>query len=119
MKEFLKVLRRFALPYKGYMIGAVVFNLLSAVLNVFSFMSIMPMLNMLFGMDTTAYHFMPWDSPEGLKDVAVNNLYYYTTVLIGRFGHQTTLLLIGVFLAVATFLKTACYFLASAVMVPL
>ena len=119
MKEFLKVLRRFAWPYKRYMIGAVVFNLLSAVLNVFSFMSIMPMLNMLFGMDTTAYHFMPWDSPEGIKEVAINNLYYYTTVLIGRFGHQTTLLLIGVFLAVATFLKTACYFLSSAVMVPL
>ena len=72
------------------MVGAVVFNLLSAVLNVFSFMSIMPMLNMLFGMDTTAYHFMPWDSPEGIKEVAINNLYYYTTVLIGRFGHQTT-----------------------------
>ena len=101
------------------MVGAVVFNLLSAVLNVFSFMSIMPMLNMLFGMDTTAYSFMPWDSPEGIKEVAVNNLYYYTSVLIARFGHQTTLLLIGIFLAVATFFKTACYFLSSAVMVPL
>ena len=55
MKEFLKVLRRFALPYKGYIIGAIIANLLSAVMNVFSFMSIMPMLNMLFGMDTAAY----------------------------------------------------------------
>ena len=119
MKEFLKVLRRFALPYKSYMIAAVVFNLLSAVLNVFSFMSIMPMLNMLFGMDTTAYAFMPWDADAGIKDIAINNLYYYTTLLIARFGHQTTLLLIGVFLAVATFLKTTCYFLSSAVMVPL
>ena len=119
MKEFLKVLRRFALPYKGYMIGAIVANLLSAVLNVFSFMSIMPMLNMLFGMDTSAYEFMPWDGPEGIKDIAINNLYYYTSLLIGRFGHQTALLLIGIFLAVTTFLKTACYFLSSAVMVPL
>ena len=119
MKEFLKVLRRFALPYKGYMIGAIIANLLSAVLNVFSFMSIMPMLNMLFGMDTSAYEFMPWDGPEGIKDIAINNLYYYTTLLIGRFGRETALLLIGLFLVVTTFLKTTCYFLSSAVMVPL
>lgn len=118
MKEFLKVLRRFALPYKSYMIGAIFANLLSAVLNVFSFMSIMPMLNMLFGMDTTAYAYQEWQL-DGIKDIAINNIYYYTTILIGRFGHQTTLLLIGVFLAVTTFLKTSCYFLASAVMVPL
>lgn len=118
MKEFLKVLRRFALPYKSYMIGAIFANLLSAVLNVFSFMSIMPMLNMLFGMDTTAYAYQEWQL-DGIKDIAINNIYYYTTVLIGRFGHQTTLLLIGVFLTVTTFLKTSCYFLASAVMVPL
>ena len=118
MKEFLKVLRRFALPYKSYMIGAIFANLLSAVLNVFSFMSIMPMLNMLFGMDTAAYAYQEWQL-DGNKDIAINNIYYYTTVLIGRFGHQTTLLLIGVFLAVTTFLKTSCYFLASAVMVSL
>ena len=119
MKDFLKVLRRFALPYRRYMIAAVAFNLLSAVLNVFSFMSIMPMLNMLFGMDTAAYEFMPWDGDAGVKDIAINNLYYYTAQLIARFGHQTALLLIGIFLAVATFLKTSCYFLSSAVMVPL
>ena len=119
MKEFLKILRRFALPYKSYMIAAVVFNLLSALLNVFSFMSIMPMLNMLFGMDTSAYDFIPWDSDASIKDIAINNLYYSTTLLIARYGHQTTLLFIGIFLAGATFLKTACYFLSSAVMVPL
>ena len=119
MKDFLKVLRRFALPYRHYMIAAVAFNLLSAVLNVFSFMSIMPMLNMLFGMDTAAYEFMPWDGDAGVKEIAINNLYYYTSQLIARFGHQTALLLIGIFLAVATFLKTSCYFLSSAVMVPL
>ena len=100
------------------MIGAVVANLFSAVLNVFSFMSIMPMLNMLFGMDTQAYEYQPWQL-DGIKDIAINNIYYYTTVLIERFGHQTTLLFIGCFLATTTFLKTSCYFLASAVMVPL
>lgn len=118
LSSFLSVLRRFALPYKGYMVGAVVANILSAVLNVFSFMSIMPMLQMLFGMDTSAYEFQPWQW-DGIKDIAINNLYYYTTVLIGRYGHQTTLLLIGLFLCVTTFLKTSCYFIASAVMVPL
>ena len=118
MKEFLKVLRRFAMPYKGYMIGAVLANMLSAVLNVFSFMSIMPMLNMLFGMDTAAYEYQPWQW-DGLKDIAVNNLYYYTSLLIGSFGRQTALLLIGLFLVVTTFLKTFCYFISSAVMVPL
>lgn len=119
MKEFLRLLRRFALPYKKYMIGAVVANLFSAILNVFSFMSLIPMLNMLFGMDTAHYGFMPWDGPGSIKDIAINNLYYYTNLLIGHFGHQTALLLIGLFLAFTTFLKTSCYFLASAVMVPL
>lgn len=95
LSDFLSVLRRFALPYKGYMIGAVVANLFSAVLNVFSFMSIMPMLNMLFGMDTQAYEYQPWQL-DGIKDIAINNIYYYTTVLIERFGHQTTLLFIEI-----------------------
>ncbi len=119
MKEFLSILRRFALPYKRYMVAAVVANLLSAVLNVFSFASIMPMLSMLFGMDTTAYELMPWSSEAGIKDVAVNNLYYYTQVLISNYGAQTALLLIGLFLVAATLLKTSAYFAASAVMVPL
>ena len=119
MKEFLKVLRRFALPYKGYIIGAIIANLLSALMNIFSFMSIMPMLNMLFGMDSSAYEFMAWDGPGSLKDIVINNLYYYTTLLISNFGRNTALLLIGLFLVVTTFIKTFCYFFSSAVMVPL
>ena len=116
--SFFSVLRRFALPYKKYMVWAVVANLLSAVLNVFSFMSLIPMLRMLFGMDTAAYEFQPWQW-DGVKDIAINNLYYYTTLLIGSYGQKTTLLIIGVFLCVATFLKTSFYFISSAVMVPL
>ena len=106
------------MPYKGYMIGAVVANLLSAVLNVFSFMSVMPMLHMLFGMDTSAYEYQPWQL-DGIKDIAINNLYYFTSLLIGSYGHKTTLLIIGLFLCITTFFKTACFFAASAVMVPL
>ena len=116
--SFFSLLGRFAKPYKGYMIGAVVANLLSAVLNVFSFMSVMPMLHMLFGMDTSAYEYQPWQL-DGIKDIAINNLYYFTSVLIGNYGHKTTLLIIGLFLCITTFFKTACYFAASAVMVPL
>ena len=59
MKEFLRTIRQYILPYKKYMAGALVFNLLSAVLNVFSFVSLIPMLQLLFGIDRRTYHFMP------------------------------------------------------------
>ena len=55
MKEFLKMMRQYIAPYKRYMIGSLVFNLLSAVLNVFSFASLIPMLNLLFKLDTKVY----------------------------------------------------------------
>ena len=114
------MLRRFASPYKRYIVLAVIFNLLSAILNIFSFMSLLPMLNMLFGMDTAAHAFIPWDAPDvSLKDIIVGNLYFYTGELITLYGKSTTLLLIGIFLAVSTFAKTFCYFMSSAVMVPL
>ncbi|MDE7377750.1 MAG: ABC transporter ATP-binding protein/permease [Paraprevotella sp.] len=119
MKEFLQVLKRFAMPYRKYLIMAIALNLLSAVLNIFSFASLMPMLNLLFGMDAQTYSFMPWDSAGSLKDIAINNLYYYATELIRSFGPSTALLFMGLFLAVSTMMKTACYFASSAVMIPL
>lgn len=107
-------------PYKSGLAGSLVFNLLSAGLNVFSFISIIPMLQLLFGIDKTKYSFMPWDTAEeSMKDILVNNLYYYTTQFIDSYGASTTLLLIGSFLVVATLLKTAAYFASVAVMVPL
>ncbi|MCM1108395.1 MAG: ABC transporter ATP-binding protein/permease [Clostridium sp.] len=119
MKEFLRVLKRFAMPYRKYMAMAIALNLLSAVLNIFSFASLMPMLNLLFGMDTQAYTFQPWDGAGSLKDITINNLYFYTTTLISNYGQATTLLLMGLFLALSTMLKTGCYFASSAVMIPL
>lgn len=119
MKEFIQVLKRFALPYKKYMILAILFNLLSAFLNIFSFTSLLPLLSMLFGMDTTQYTLMPWDADAGIKDIIINNIYYYTTELMKSFGPSTALLLIGLFLAGATFLKTLFYFASSAIMIPL
>lgn len=119
MKEFLQVMKRFALPYKKYLFLAIVFNLLSALLNIFSFTSLMPMLNLLFGMDENEYHFMAWNGAGDVKDILINNLYYYTTVLITEYGQATTVLLIGLFLSFTTLFKTSCYFASSAIMVPL
>ena len=120
MKEFYKLISRYVAPYKRYLFGSLLFNILSAVLNVFSFVSLIPMLQLLFKVDTTVYHFIPWDTADmGMKDIFVNNLYYYTTELISVYGESTALLLIGSFLVVATLLKTACYFASVAIMVPM
>lgn len=120
MKEFLHVMKRFAWPYRKYMVGSILFNLLSAALNVFSFLSLLPLLNLLFGMDTTQYHYISWESSDlGFKDIAINNLYYYTTVLINNYGESLSLLFIGLFLAFTTLLKTGFYFASSAIMIPL
>jgi ATP-binding cassette subfamily B protein/subfamily B ATP-binding cassette protein MsbA len=120
MKEFFKIIMRYVYPYKRYLAGSLLFNILSAVLNVFSFVSLIPMLQLLFGIDTQKYEFIPWDAAGvGMKDIVVNNLYYYTTELIAVYGASTTLLLIGAFLVVATLLKTSCYFASVAIMVPM
>ena len=114
------LMRQYVAPYKGYLFGSLLLNLLSAVLNVFSFLSIIPMLNLLFRIDTTAYHFIPWNTPDmGFKDVLLNNLYYYTTNLISTYGPATTLLMLGLFLILMTLLKTSAYFGSAAVMVPM
>lgn len=114
------MLRQYVKPYKGYMAGSLIFNLLSAVLNVFSFISIIPMLQLLFGIDQNKYEFIPWsDAGMSMKDIVVNNMYWYTTELMDQYGAASTLLVIGVFLVIATFLKTACYFASVAIMVPL
>ncbi len=120
MKEFLKMMRQYIAPYKRYMIGSLVFNLLSAVLNVFSFASLIPMLNLLFKLDTKVYHYIAWNTPKvSAKDVIVNNMYYYTQQVMEIYGASTTLLLIGLFLITATLLKTSCYFASAGLLVPM
>ncbi len=120
MKEFLQILRRFIPPYKKYLALTVVFNILSAVLNIFSFAALIPILQILFRTEGTgtATQLMPW-SLNNLKEVLANNADYYVTQLIGNVGATTTLLLIGLFLAFATFLKTGAYFLSSATIIPI
>ncbi len=118
MKAFWKVLKRFAAPYKKYLAGSVVLNLFSAVFNIFSFALLIPILNILFKMDSTVYEFMPW-SGTPTKEQIMNNFYYYVSQMIDKFGGSTTLLLLGLIFAAITVLKTSCYFASSAVMVPL
>ena len=120
MKEFITVLRRFVPPYKRYLVWSVVFNILSAVLNIFSFMAIIPILQILFqtGGDSVPQSLMPisWDN---LQDAFSNNANYYVGQLIQNIGPTTTLLVIGIFLAFMTFLKTGAYFLSSATIIPI
>ena len=120
MKEFLQLMRRFVSPYKRYIGWAIVLNVLSAIFNVFSFTLLIPILNILFktGENTKVYEYMEWGS-EGIKEVAVNNFYYYVTQMIETHGPQMTLLFMGLFLAFTTMLKTSCYFGSSAIMIPL
>ena len=120
MKEFLQLMRRFVSPYKKYIGWAIVLNVLSAIFNVFSFTLLIPILNILFktGENTKVYEYMEWGS-EGIKEVAVNNFYYYVTQMIETHGPQMTLLFMGLFLAFMTMLKTSCYFGSSAIMIPL
>ena len=120
MKEFLQLMRRFVSPYKRYIGWAIVLNVLSAIFNVFSFTLLIPILNILFktGENTQVYHFMEWGNGS-LKEVAVNNFYYYVTQMIETHGPQMTLLFMGLFLAFMTMLKTSCYFGSSAIMIPL
>lgn len=120
MKEFIQILRRFIPPYKRFLILHVVFNILSAVLNIFSFALIVPILQILFKMNEATYTFIPWNSPNvALDDIVINNFYYYINSLIESYGTSTTLLLLGVFLAFMTFLKTGSYFLSSAMIIPI
>lgn len=120
MKDFLRVLRRFVPPYKKYLFLTVGLNFLSAILNVFSFTLLIPILQILFKMDSSTYEFIPWDAPDmGLKDIAINNFYYSVTELIAYYGASLTLLILGLFLAFMTMLKTGAYFLSSATIIPI
>lgn len=122
MKEFLQVLRRFVPPYKKYLGVSVLFNVLSAILNIFSFAALIPILQILFQVDggIRANDYMTWDGDWGtIKEVATNNLYYYIQEFIVAHSASAALLVIGLFLAFMTFLKTTAYFLSSATIIPI
>ncbi|MBQ4296462.1 MAG: ABC transporter ATP-binding protein [Prevotella sp.] len=120
MKEFLKVLHRFLPPYKRYVVLSIVFNILSAVLNIFSFAALIPILQILFqtGDAESATSVMAWDW-SNVQEVLMNNMNFYVNGLIAKWGQTTTLLLIGLFLAATTFLKTGVYYLAAVSILPI
>ena len=120
MKEFLNILRRFVPPYKKYLVLSIIFNILSAILNIFSFAALIPILQILFQTSDakTATSYMAWDWGN-VQEVLMNNMNYYVNGLIADYGQTTTLLLIGLFLAATTFLKTGAYFLSAATIIPI
>jgi len=120
MKEFLQVLRRFVPPYKKYLVLSIIFNILSAILNIFSFLALVPILQILFQVDggIRATELMDWQL-NGFQDILMNNMAYYVQNLVIETSATTTLLIIGMFLAFMTFLKTAAYFLSSAAIIPI
>ena len=124
MREFLQVLRRFVPPYKKYLAWSVFFNILSAVLNIFSFMTLIPILQILFNTKdvTPVEKLITWDSVHGVEsmvDMLTNNVNYYIQHYIASAGAANTLLVIGLFLALMTLLKTATYFFSSATIIPI
>ena len=120
MHDFFKMMRQYASPYKGYLAGAVVLNMLSAIFNIFSFAVIVPLLNILFKVDTVEYSFIPWGT-EGMKfkDILVNNAYWLVSDFSAAHGAVTALLLLCGVMILFTALKTSCYFGSAAVMIPI
>ena len=124
MKEFMRMMRRYIAPFKKYLWGSVVLNILSAVFNIFSFAMIVPMLRILFRMTDKTYVFTPWNEVwhMPLKDMGnslMQNVYYALESNIAQYGEIKVLLALCIFLIVMTALKTACYFGSSAVMIPI
>ena len=118
MNDFIAILRRFVPPYKKYLFLNIFFNILSAFLTLFSFAVIIPILEMLFKVKEATYEFLPWGSAS-LKDVAINNFYFYTQEAIAHYGPSTTLALLALLLVVMTGLKTGTTFLASYFVIPM
>ena len=118
MKELFSILRRFVPPYKKYLLLNIFFNILAAILTLFSFAVIIPILEMLFKVKEAVYAYMPLGSGS-LKDVILNNFYYYTQEAIKIYGQSTTLALLAVALVVMTALKTGTTYLSSYFVIPM
>ena len=119
LKQFLSIMSRYLRPYRKYLAWSVVLNFVSQWLNVFSFVVLIPILNILFKIDTTVYEYKEWTWSTLSKDLVVNNAYAWVQDLINTHGAFLTLVIMGVALIVMTGLKTAGYFASSAIMVPL
>lgn len=118
MKDFISILLRFVPKYKRYLALNISFNLLAAFLTLFSFALIIPILEMLFKINTATYSYMPLYSGS-LKTVAVNNFYYYTQLMIEQWGQSAALAGLALMLVVMTALKTGSAYLSAFFMVPI
>ncbi len=118
MKAFWKILKRYVAPYKGYVGGSVVLNILSAVFNVFSFSLLIPILQILFNISETQYEFIPWHRGMPFNEIS-NNAYYYVSQFIADYGQSRVLLALCLIFIAIVAIKVACYFGAAAVMVPI
>jgi len=119
MKDFLKLMRQYASPYKGHLAGAVVLNILSAVFNIFSFAVLVPLLDILFKVNETVYEFIPWDTKMDFQEKLFNNLYYYVSDFTATYGASRTLFMLAGVMIVFTAFKTSCYFGSNAIMIPI
>ena len=121
MKEFYQIMGKYFARYKKFIGGTFVMNILAALFNVFSFSILLPILQILFQINTQRYEFIPWGTGgiENFVEVAKNNGYYYSQGMVETYGPATTLLLLGVLLSVLTLCKTATYFGGSAMLMPL
>lgn len=118
MKEFWQILKRYVAPYKKYVAGSVLMNILSAVFNVFSFSLLIPILQILFNVGDHTYEFIPWHKGMPFNEIT-NNAYFYISSFIGTFGASRVLLMLCLVFCAIVIVKTACYFGAAAVMVPI
>jgi len=121
MREFYKIMGKYFARYKGYICGTFSMNILAAVFNVFSFSVLIPILQILFKVDNKHYEFIEWGTGGigEMIDVAKNNGYYYSQILVAEYGPANTLMCLGIVLALLTLLKTGAYFGGSACLMPL
>lgn len=127
MKEFFKLMGPYFRPYKGFVVGTLLLNILTALFNVFSFMLLVPILHILFKTEDKVYQFMEWSAGDAtfssqidhFVEAAKNNGYYYSQQMIESYGPSTTLLLLGLILGFLTLLKTGSYFGGSACLMPI
>ncbi len=120
MKEFWKVIKRYVAPYKGYLGGSILMNILSALLNIFSFSMLAPILKILFESGSTEYKLIPWSEVSVFDfNSVLNNIYYYMTEWIAQYGASRILFILCAFFCVMTLFKSACSFGAEAMMIPI
>lgn len=118
MKDFIRFLRRFARPYTGTLSLSIIFNLLNGVMTVFSFAFIIPILQVIFGLERGDYRFKPWNSPD-IIDTVTNNFYYFTGHVIETQGASRALAMLGAIFILMTLAKVLTGYFSEYFTVPM